>query len=115
MCAIFSLSQVPTESRPCHASLLGGIYEDPSAITKGWQQNPVEFDTVRPTLSVLANRIWKSRRKLVQSKLYLTEGVFQIVLERSVPTQIRQLIIHISNSKGSVDEFLGVLTSAKRL
>ena len=34
---------------------------------------------------------------------------------RSIPTQIRQLIFRISNSKGHVDGFVGELTSAKRL
>ena len=39
----------------------------------------------------------------------------QVVLQNSIPTQIRQLIIYISNSKGSVDGFVGELTSAERL
>jgi len=34
---------------------------------------------------------------------------------KSIPTQIRQLILYISNSKGEVDGFVGELTSAKRL
>ena len=46
---------------------------------------------------------------------YLTQSVFQVVLQKSIPTQIRQLILYIRNSKGWVDRFVRGLTSAKRL
>ena len=44
----------------------------------------------------------------------LAQSVFKLALQKSIPTRIRQLILYISNSKGSVDEFERDSTSAKR-
>ena len=44
-----------------------------------------------------------------------TQTVFEDVLQRLIPTQIRQLILYIRNSKGYFDGFVRELTSAKHL
>ena len=45
----------------------------------------------------------------------LTQIVYQAVLQESIPAQIRQHILYISNDKGLADEFVRELTVTKRL
>ena len=47
--------------------------------------------------------------------LYLTKNVSTVVWQKSITTQIRELIVYISNFKGYVDGCVGELTSANPL
>ena len=46
---------------------------------------------------------------------YLTESVYKVVLQKSIPAKIRQLMLYISDYKGYVDGFVRQLAFAKRL
>ena len=48
-------------------------------------------------------------------RLDLAHNVFVVVLEKLIPIQIRQLVLHIINNKIQVNGLVVELTSAKRL
>ena len=47
--------------------------------------------------------------------LYLTEKKCKVALQKSIPAQTHQLILHISNDKGQIDGFVRETTCAGRL
>ena len=53
-------------------------------------------------------------KSLRSNRIYLTESVYKVVLQKSIPPPIRQLILHISNNEGQIDRFVRELTFAKR-
>ena len=53
---------------------------------------------------------WRERQHLL-IKVCLTQDIFEVVSQKSIPTQICQLILYISNSRRYVDGFVGELTS----
>ena len=57
----------------------------------------------------------KSVLAKVGSCAYLTESVDKVVSQKSIPAQIRQLSLYMSNNKGPVDGVVRELTFAKRL
>ena len=44
---------------------------------------------------------------------YLTQSVYKVVLQKSIPTEIRQLDLYISNDNEHIDGFVRELTFAK--
>ena len=46
---------------------------------------------------------------------YLTEKFRKVALQKSIPAQTHQLILHIINDKGQVDGFVREMTCAGRL
>ena len=42
----------------------------------------------------------RDSRGLFEDHSYLTESIYKVVLQKSIPAQIRQLILYISNNQG---------------
>jgi hypothetical protein len=49
------------------------------------------------------------------TKSDLTESVYHVVVQTSIPAQIRELTLYISENKGQVDGFVRESTFAERL
>ena len=85
----------------------------PSSLKGHWWGCCQQCDSCR--LLCDPSEVRRPRRAGGQASSYLTERVYQVVLQQSVPAQIRQLVLYISNAQGQVDEFVRELTLANRL
>ncbi|CAL8099098.1 unnamed protein product [Calicophoron daubneyi] len=100
-----SHTRVPTESRPCHIAMFGGFYEDVASVTKGWQANPVEFDSIFNRSS----RAWAWGTHEVVSSFGLNAAKHITTVHS--PRELADLAKHdiIEIDKWTVDQFLASL------
>ena len=89
--------------------------------SKGWTFQRRSYQNWLKPVSNLALTGWfvlswrDSSLPRLQHRIFNpTKSVFKVDLQKSSPTQMRHLILFISNSKGYVDGFVGVSTSAER-
>jgi hypothetical protein len=62
----------------------------------------------------LCGKIWR-QVCTPKARSYLTESAYKVVLQKSVPAQIRPLILYVSNDIGQVDGFVRELTFVNQL
>ena len=58
---------------------------------------------------------WSEASFRAAARSCLTESVYNVVLQKSIPAQIRRCHLHVSDDRVQVGGFVGGLTSAKRL
>ncbi|KAL0130778.1 hypothetical protein PUN28_002415 [Cardiocondyla obscurior] len=95
-----SHTRVPTESRPGHVAIVAGLYEDPSAIFKGWQENPVNFDSVFNQSHV--TWAWGSPDIISM----FTKGNKQNVYGQSYPSTWQDFDANLSNQTTRLDSWV---------
>ncbi|XP_011880603.1 PREDICTED: GPI ethanolamine phosphate transferase 1-like [Vollenhovia emeryi] len=95
-----SHTRVPTESRPGHVAMAAGLYEDPSAIFKGWRENPVDFDSVFNQSH--AAWTWGSPDIIP----LFTKGSKQNVHGRSYPSAWQDFDANLSNETTRLDSWV---------
>ncbi|KAF7247143.1 GPI ethanolamine phosphate transferase 1 [Paragonimus skrjabini miyazakii] len=97
-----SHTRVPTESRPGHIAMLGGFYEDVASVTKGWQANAVEFDS----LLNRSQRAWAWGTHEVVEAFGL--GTSNHVQVKSSPSELSDLAKHnlTDIDRWTVDQFV---------
>ena len=58
---------------------------------------------------------WKARRAILRGcNKFISQKVFEVFLQKSIPAQIRQLILYNYKNKERVDAFVRELNFAKR-